>query len=144
MSVWMHVHGLIRISSILDSNLEGDIAEILGKPISYENLVSDNEEETAVPMGSEGSLEYKIISHGDISSIVKAEIAVFGDLRDYEEIDYVENWIRKIIDQDLHKHLWVRDLAIHAYIEAGRSVFFFCADDLLKKVVIDSNRGDFP
>ena len=99
MSIWTHVAGLIRIDTIQIPGAyvdEDNLVTRLGKISTFEEPV-----ETKVPIGSEGSLRYEIIDT-DITgnSMTKWAIAIWGDLRDFDEndTDSIIKWIKKVTE----------------------------------------------
>jgi len=77
MSVWTHVNCSIRIDGI-----------------DYGDLPKINN--YSIPSGSEGPLEYhyNIVDTG----MVLATLMIYGDLRDYEDIDEIMSWIKGITE----------------------------------------------
>lgn len=120
MSYWTHVCGCIRIDSLRDSEEDTElgrkaIEDALGKmmPWSYEG---DDWGLTKLPMGSEGSLEYSIISNPDVAILASYTVAIWGDLRDYGEkpadIRYIEEWFNGVCSK-----FWIRQAVLT--IEGG-------------------------
>jgi len=72
MSIWTHVNGSIRIDGLNYSKLP--------KIWKFD-----------VPTGSEGGIEfdYKIVGVGAVLAVFN----LWGDLRDYENVDEIINWI---------------------------------------------------
>ena len=96
MSQWTHVGGYIRIDGIImppiTFNLyESKIKDAFGKIIDYDHMG----EETIIPCGSEGSLRYQIIRQcGDDDSCLAAlGVVIWGDLRSYDNVKAIFNWI---------------------------------------------------
>lgn len=102
MSTWTHVVGNIRVDGIdcSDSAIE-EIKNILGKPSLYEDWF----DETTLPLGSEGSVQYKIEKYGD--GLPWLSISVFGDLRDFDDGSIIEKWFKETLEK-----LWVRDAVL--------------------------------
>lgn len=101
MSVWTHINGSIRIDSIhfLDNLNKADIAKILGKIVTWEDLMEDTSEiATELPMGSEGSLQYTIWENPDSSDITRFTVNIWGDLRDYRDLDAIKKWFEKVLN----------------------------------------------
>lgn len=65
MSQWTHVNAAIRFDSIISLMGEPITEEILGTPSTWENFVDD----TILPCGSEGSIQYKILKTADDNSL---------------------------------------------------------------------------
>jgi len=75
MSIWTHVNGNIRFDGI-----------------EYNNLPKVDDYDT--PRGSEGPLEYhyQIVGTG----FVMANLTIWGDLRDYDDVEEIIDWIKNI------------------------------------------------
>lgn len=56
-----------------------------------------------LPCGSEGSLERSVWVNPDPSSVPSYAVSVFGDLRDYEDLDAICEWFERACSR-----LWVR------------------------------------
>lgn len=65
-----------------------EICNILGRIVKF----SDRERETTLPLGSEGSIKYQLIENPDNSDISAYTIPIWGDLRDYDDAEYIESW----------------------------------------------------
>ena len=100
MSTWTQVCGSIRISR----SDKTDPIPNFGKIINYGDL---DWRESNMPMGSEGSLKYKVVLE---SSVDKPEnhckndslsVAIFGDLRDFgaDEFNKILEWVKLTFDQ---------------------------------------------
>lgn len=87
MSIWTHVVGNIRVDGIpnITGTIEG-IKAILGKICTFE----DWEEDTILPLGSEGGLQYEIIEYG--AGLPWVSIPIWGDLRDYDDVEAIKKW----------------------------------------------------
>ena len=109
MSIWTHACGYIRVDAIrfnkYDSyKLKKKISENLGNIIDG---LSERNENTYIPCGTEGSLEWKIDITPDLSRMNAAGISIWGDLRDYvlnDNLIEIELYLSKII-----KGLSIRD-----------------------------------
>jgi hypothetical protein len=118
MSIWTHVTGNIRISG--NRKL---INSLLGEIIVYDKETYDKDEwarlfeESIIPKGSEGSIQYFIFNNinGKINEIPNdkyydnVNIALWGDLRNFDETDEIEQWFNNII---YHKDIMTRDAVI--------------------------------
>ena len=91
MSQWTHVNASIRFDGILDSRLPTE--EQLGEIIQFE----DEDYNTILPCGSEGSIEYAIYRNPRGSSLAAMVVTWWGDLRDYNDVDEIMNYFNKII-----------------------------------------------
>lgn len=104
MSQWTHVIGTIQCSKEDDL-----VVKALGKPalwsdeIDYEtwkNAFEENRKGRGIPMGSEGSIHYKVIDTSEKNDYVGEGtlVAIEGDLRDYggeKDIDFIIDWFTK-------------------------------------------------
>lgn len=54
-----------------------------------------------MPMGSEGSLDFRVIENPDKDSLAAYTVVVFGDLRDFgvANIPEIEDWWNKVLEQ---------------------------------------------
>ena len=91
MSIWTHVNASIRFDGI--PALGTTIAN-LGHTCQF-----DSSEkiwgECNVPCGSEGSLQYRLWKTGD--GLVWYNAMIWGDLRDYDDIQQILDYLNKII-----------------------------------------------
>lgn len=83
MSVWTYVNGYVKFYKVDN--------DVLGKIVRFDDLANNCEEEcvTIIPMGSEGSIEYKIVG----------DYAIFdSSLRDfsYNNIDKIKKYFTNI------------------------------------------------
>ena len=99
MSIWTHVNASFRIDSIGKIS-DKYIYDIFGKPLTYEDLTNHkyNKDEKYLPMGSEGSLNINIWKNPDENAIASTTVSIFGDLRDYIDIDSIEKWFYDCCD----------------------------------------------
>lgn len=94
MSVWSRVVGAVWIQSyVTDERYNKNINKLrkhIGKPVKF----NSKNRITKLPRGSEGSLQY------NIQKISKDEIIlnVYGNLRDFSNIDTVYDWLNEHIN----------------------------------------------
>lgn len=86
MSIWTHITGCIRVDDmkmILQPNNKTDFSKIFVRNTWYHPNDNGN-----LPTGSEGSIDVEFIERtdDDASDYMRA-IALFGDLRDFDEED---------------------------------------------------------
>lgn len=93
MSRWTHVAGIIRIDSIM-RHLKPVMEPDLGRIISWEDMCDADEEDSIVPIGSEGSLHWSFEETGSTSSVSWGNLHISGDLRDYEDDEAIIEWIK--------------------------------------------------
>lgn len=109
MSQWTHVVGCIRIDGLPKIDPQTytieNIKQILG-PIC---LFGDWNENSTLPIGSEGSLQYEIIEY--YSGLPWVVIPIWGDLRDFGPGDTpgIIEWWKNILKQFETKKFIVRD-----------------------------------
>ena len=114
MSVWTHVNGCVRIDG-LPFPVPGmkTPEELLGPMSVWDNWNDD----CRLPMGSEGSLRYHVWQADD-NSLAKYTVSIFGDLRDFDDLDTIERWIKDtFVGQD--DPLMIRNFIIEAHVEGG-------------------------
>lgn len=110
MSQWTHVCGSIRIDDLGEMPRE-ELVEKLGRVLHYDDdeTVWDDARkhpERFTPMGSEGGIEYEIYTNPDKSDTARYVVSIFGDLRDYTDVNAIKEWFENILyDEDL----WIRD-----------------------------------
>lgn len=94
MSIWTHVAGVIRVDwlRIFDDDGKAEIEKIIGKPCLY----NDWYPETTIPCGSEGSLEYSIHENPNKHALAAYVVSIWGDLRDYDNVDAIGEWFKDI------------------------------------------------
>ena len=120
MSQWTHVNGCIRIDGIpcIEDVSKKSIRKILGNTCDFNS--SDSEWEACnVPRGSEGSIQYELISAG--GGLVLWTIPVWGDLRDFgtDDIHIIKEWFDKIINKS---DLSIRSAILEIRIEYGETI----------------------
>ena len=97
MSIWTSVAAGIRVDHLRLNGLTGGkpIKDIIGEPC----LVEKWNDKTTIPCGSEGSLEYIINENEDIRFIPAYVVTIYGDLRDYEDVDAIYDWLYNLCKQ---------------------------------------------
>lgn len=105
MSQWTHVNASFRLNSIGRYDDE-ELINIFGKSVGFwdmDKIEYDENWEVAdkekyLPMGSEGSLKMSIWHNPDTSCMASTTVSVFGDLRDYNSFDEIEEWFNRCCD----------------------------------------------
>lgn len=122
MSQWTHVCGCIRVDAIrgIEPNCEKKIKEALGRIVNY----GDESYETIIPCGSEGSLEYHIIENPDPYSLAAFTVPIWGDLRDYDDVEEIKQWFKSACDK-----LFVRNAVINIEVEYGEDIAYIYHKD---------------
>lgn len=111
MSQWTHVAGCIRVDAVrIINDPINDIKKVLGKIVRY----GDSDWDTTIPCGSEGSLKYQIIENPDKNCMAAYCIPIWGDLRDYSNVEEIENWFNSCCE-----NLIVRNAVLNIDVEFG-------------------------
>ena len=119
MSQWTHINAMVRFDGIPE----------MKEPITKEELgvVSTWEEgeETNIPCGSEGSLDYEIIdtARGESGYAACRAVAFWGDLRDYDSADEILEYFTKIIQGKM-----IRSGVLEINIEMQRTLVYRVSD----------------
>lgn len=113
MSTWTHVAGVIRAYGVQDMATGHDWDSIIGKECLWGSNSeawkdADDHPEEYMPLGSEGTLQKSIWVNPDKSDMTAYTISVFGDLRDWYDVDAIVEWFKKIVKNKL----WVRSAVI--------------------------------
>lgn len=104
MSFWTHVAGIIRVDSMRAFEDENPISyedhvkafeKILGKHYSFRDTWLDNFNKEEIPRGSEGSLNWSLWVNPEVNAVPAYTISIFGDLRDYTDVDAIKAWFKK-------------------------------------------------
>jgi hypothetical protein len=115
MSMWTHVCGIIRVDGLVGIDPSATVENIKAKlgPIC---LFDDWHDDTKLPNGSEGSLQYEVIEYA--GGLPWLAIPIWGDLRDFADLEFIAKWW-----EDTLKELgFIRDAVLYAETEAGDSV----------------------
>ena len=113
MSTWTHCAGIIRVNAIrLNKNDILDFDSIVGKECLFDDDISvwedmDEHPENYMPCGSEGSLHKSIWVNPDTDCLAAFTVSVFGDLRDYSDVDAIKTWFIGVCNK-----LFVREAVI--------------------------------
>lgn len=95
MSQWTHVNASIRFDGILGMGqpTEKDLGQIcrFGDEQDWENSI--------IPCGSEGSIEYKIVKTGDENDMASMVVVFTGDLRDYDDANEIIKYFNDIVKE---------------------------------------------
>jgi hypothetical protein len=99
------------------------IKKALGEVITYDHvgLFGDNNENcpnSHIPCGSEGSIEYEIIENPSKSALAAYVVAIWGDLRDYDDTDEIAAWFNKVL---YDSGLFIRQAILTIECENGSS-----------------------
>lgn len=115
MSTWTHVAGVVRVDAIrMGMATEVNWDDIFGKECLWEAdpevwKDADEHPEKYMPCGSEGTLQKTVWTNPEKSSMAAYTVGIFGDLRDWYDIDVIVEWFKKIVRSE---DLWVRSAVI--------------------------------
>lgn len=115
MSIWTHVAGCVRVDGI--SFIDPSPLELLDRLGVIRTYDDDDCFETKIPCGSEGSLRYDIWVNPSASSVAMYTVSIFGDLRDYDDLEGVKDWANEAFEG-----LMIRQGTIEINCENGRSL----------------------
>lgn len=124
MSVWTHVNGVVRLNdySFLSSkrNTRKDVEKIIGPMCLFHNWNKN----TKLPLGSEGSVEYKVIQSTEESNLARFNIIFWGDLRDYDDLNEIIQWFNNLKKEIESKDTFMqyRDAILSCECELGNSI----------------------
>ena len=107
MSVWTHVAVVIRVDDLRGIGISKD--RKLGFP--------PNPKAYSVPSGSEGGLKFNIWINPEPSHIAAYTLMIWGDLRDYNNIDEIVTYLNEITEGRM-----IRQLAGEISVECDRVV----------------------
>lgn len=121
MSKWTHVSGVIRIDdfsfiSRRKRNTSKTVEKIIGPVCLFEKW----NENSKLPTGSEGSIEYNVIQSKDESSIARFTVVFYGDLRDYDDLQEIKQWFIKLREEieASDNEMIYRDAILKAWVES--------------------------
>lgn len=122
MSIWTHITGCIRVDDmkmILQPNNKTDFSKIFIKNTWYHPNDNGN-----LPTGSEGSIDVEFIERiDDDTSDYMRTVALFGDLRDFDEEDcqsVIDWWYS--IPQSLGNDCIIRQAVLQVSPENGKMI----------------------
>lgn len=122
MSIWTHITGCIRVDDmkmILQPNNKTDFSKIFVRNTWYHPNDNGN-----LPTGSEGSIDVEFIERtDDDTSDYMRVIALFGDLRDFDEEDcqnVIDWWYS--IPQSLGNDCIIRQAVLQVSPENGKMI----------------------
>jgi hypothetical protein len=129
MSIWTHVNGSVRIDDIrfqYGDNIE-NIKKCFGNIVNYDDP-QEKWDNCTVPCGSEGSIKYEIYENPDISSLSSYRVQIWGDLRDYDDIEEIKNWFQKAIST-----LIIRSSILEIEVENSNKIIIILGiDDVIE------------
>ena len=118
MSTWTHVIGGIRLDCFAFQKTD----ESKLKKIFIQSTFYNWNKKCNMPCGSEGSIRYKIIRNEDESCLNVCQIALWGDLRDYDS-DRIKKefkiWLESVKNKLNKEGFLIRQLILTAECEDG-------------------------
>jgi hypothetical protein len=131
MSVWSHLTGVIRIDGMPGYGNEfytkEKLAEFIGEPWTFHKMMDHAEnylklhrtwkgyksplDTCKLPYGSEGSIDYNIHVYHEEGGFPWATVTFWGDLRDYEDITPLKEWVQNLLNALENNNYWVRQFA---------------------------------
>lgn len=86
-----------------------------------------------MPRGSEGSVQYRIIKNNyENSHISYGDVLIWGDLRDYSDVDAIYKWIVTACDG-----LFIRSCSVKVDVEFDKSYLIYdYYDEVQRKTLI--------
>lgn len=134
MSTWTHVAGIVRIDMFrLLEKGESDEKEIIeemtshfGKELSFYDVTLKWDDayehpEHYLPFGSEGSLKMSVWINPNTHSMAAVTVSIFGDLRDYSDVDGIVEWFKEKCNNDIS----VRNACITAQNDCNEPVVWY-------------------
>lgn len=119
MSVWTHVNGSIRVDHIRPVMGPLDLKSLF-RTASYEDGVEEAKA-CNVPQGSEGSLHVSIWEEPLKAAMAAYTVNVFGDLRDFDDVEELRKWFEKIV---LNSGLMIRSAVMECEVEGQPGILF--------------------
>lgn len=105
MSAWAHVAAIVRVDDFRFSDDQPipDWDEIFGKECLFHSPVEvwvdcEKHPEKYLPCGSEGSLRKTVWVNPDSHNVAAYTVTIFGDLRDFENLDEIIDWFKEKVD----------------------------------------------
>lgn len=153
MSIWTHVAAVIRYDSLRLGSPQIDAAmrpspgntylpdyseltnNINSKSQQYKELMKKWDRmkvECNIPCGSEGSLDFRVVENPNESALAAYVVTIWGDLRDYQDIDEIINYFRRITEGKM-----IRGLSASIEVEGRDWVTLTWANE--KLVVLTRN-----
>ena len=114
MSQWTHVVGCIRLDGLPQFGVE--TVETVRQKLSVPSLWEKWNDNTTLPCGSEGSLDYRIIEYD--TGMPWVVIPIWGDLRDYNDGAAITKWW----EETLKKFELVRDGCLTFRVEGQEPI----------------------
>lgn len=97
MSQWTHVAGCIRYDWLQIPGVpEMDFDKVLGTPGDLDHM----EDIRNIPAGSEGSIQYEVITNSNHSAIAAYNVVIWGDLRGFADgnVPDIKEWFGRAIN----------------------------------------------
>lgn len=117
MSQWTHVAACIRFDALRLPGMP-DFSPKLGNTCSF----SDDQVKwdlCDIPCGSEGSLQYHVWENPDAHAIAAYTVMIWGDLRDYENVDEIVSYLGRVTRDKI-----IRQGVVTINVEYQKTVVF--------------------
>ena len=97
MSNWTHVAAIFRIDDIRFAGERSDFTKLFGRELHFHDdnalwYEAEQNPETFLPRGSEGSLNMSVWENPNEHSLAAYTVSIFGDLRDHDSIEEIISW----------------------------------------------------
>lgn len=114
MSIWTHVSGSIRLDAYNRDNVKDDVKN---RKI-IKRLLNNH-----IPSGSEGDLQYRIITNKSMNCLESYRIIVWADLRSHKDTKDIEYWYKQFI-RNIKRYgsMDIRDSVIVAEVESRERI----------------------
>lgn len=145
MSMWTHISGSIRIDDMSFLSPHRNTAETVKKVIGPMCLFEDWNDESTIPRGSEGSIEYDVWENPSDSAIARFTVSLWGDLRDFttDDVVEIEQWLDKLYHSfnAEDNYMMFRDAVLKIEVEDGTCEILYLDSDSekIEKVIIHAN-----
>ena len=101
--------------------------------IGETNLWDEDNENSTITAGSEGSLDYRVIENPDTSAMAAYTVVIFGDLRSFESANEILKWLKSITNGK-----FVRQGVVQCDVEYGKRMVFEYHDEKWHEVVVEN------
>ena len=135
MSLWTHVAAVFRVDCFRGLVPDPDFDKLFGKECLGEDGIeiwddATKNPENYLPRGSEGSLERSIWVCPDPSYAAAYTVSIFGDLRDYGDVNAIVNWFNNCCRKANNaRGCNIRQACITVECENGNNAFLRYEED---------------
>ena len=123
-SQWTHIAGIIRLDSILDLIVKPEYRQQLEPQMPNQPTHIKPCLERDLPLGSEGPVKYDILKtrNEESGSIVWGHVAIWGDLRDYNEAATIHRWVDGVCQRLIGAKFVIRDVVMSINVEGKENL----------------------